>query len=183
MSGFNIEFSHVGLQVFDLQKMIDFYSGLLGLQVTDRGMLHGKTPIAFLSRNPRDHHQVALVQMRPPEAAVSTVNQISFRLQDVDTLRCMRDHLKDAGYEKFRMGMHGNALSAYVFDPEGNQVELFVDTPWYIPQPCSLPYDLDLPTDQILAETEKFCRTQPGFKPADEWRAEFARKIATDAGG
>lgn len=181
VSDFEIEFSHVGLQVFDLDRMISFYSGLLGFPVTDRGMLHGKTPIAFLSRNPRDHHQIALVQMRPEKARASTVNQISFRLPDIDTLRRMRNHLQRNGNEQFRMAMHGNALSIYVFDPEGNQVELFVDTPWYIPQPCSVSFDLDLPTPQILSETEKFCREQPGFSSAEDWRARLARTIAGQA--
>jgi catechol-2,3-dioxygenase len=182
MTRFNIEFSHIGLQVFDIERMIGFYSGVLGFPVTDRGLLHGTVPIAFLSRDPRDHHQIALVQMRPEEAKLSTVNQISFRLPDVETLRAMRDHLRRAGYDQFRMAMHGNALSLYVFDPEGNQLEIFVDTPWYIPQPCSLPYDLDLPTDEILAKTEQFCRAQPGFKPAQDWQAEFTRVLAANVG-
>ena len=180
MTQINIEFSHVGLQVFDIERMLAFYSGVLGFPVTDRGLLHGVTPIAFVSRNPRDHHQIVLVQMRPEAAEHSTLNQISFRLQSVDDLRKMRDHLRNAGFEKFRMAMHGNALSIYVFDPEGNQVELFVDTPWYIPQPCSLPYDLDLSTAEIMAMTEEFCRAQPGFNIAEEWRREFANALERD---
>jgi hypothetical protein len=74
--------------------------------------------------------------------------------------------------------MHGTALSFYVFDPEGNQLELFIDTPWYIPQPCNPEFDLSLRTNEIWEMTEKFCREQPGFKPADQWRAEFAAQLS-----
>lgn len=40
---------------------------------------------------------------------------------------------------------HGNALSVYFHDPEKNRVELLIDTPWYVPQPYRVPYDIMLP--------------------------------------
>ena len=44
---------------------------------------------------------------------------------------------------------HGNAWSAYFKDPEGNRIEVFVDSPWYTPQPCRQPLDLTQPVEQI----------------------------------
>jgi hypothetical protein len=32
-----------------------------------------------------------------------------------------------------------------VRDPEGNRIELFVDTPWYVQQPLRIPMDMNLP--------------------------------------
>lgn len=177
MAEIEIAFSHIGIQVFELDRMIAFYSEVLDFPVTDRGMLHGVTPIAFLSRDPRDHHQIVLVQMRPESAKDSTVNQISFRLPGLDDLRALRGRLRAHGFEKFRCAMHGTALSVYVFDPEGNQIEMFVDTPWYIPQPCSLPFDLDLPNDEVMARTEAFCREQEGFMPVEEWRETLRARL------
>ena len=82
------------------------------------------------------------------------------------------------GVTKHRSITHGNAWALYVHDPEGNQIELFVDSPWYIEQPCAEPIDLDRPTKDILAESEAFCRNQPGFKPIEDWRAAMAERIA-----
>ena len=60
---------------------------------------------------------------------------------------------------------HGNALSVYCGDPEGNQVEIYMDTEWHVPQPHMEPIDLDQPNEQILAWNERHCRATPGFMP------------------
>jgi len=73
---------------------------------------------------------------------------------------------------------HGNAWAIYVHDPEGNQCELFVDSPWYIEQPCSEHIDLNRPTSEIMAESEAFCRAQDSFKPIAEWKAQMKDLIA-----
>src|SRR6516162_4793559 len=73
---------------------------------------------------------------------------------------------------------HGNAWSVYFQDPEGNQIEMFCDTPWYVPQPCGFKIDLDQSEDDVYRATEAYCREQPGFKPMEEWRAEIGKKIA-----
>jgi hypothetical protein len=38
--------------------------------------------------------------------------------------------------------------------------------------------DLDRSTEEILAESEAFCRAQPGFRRVEEWRAAMAERIA-----
>ena len=65
----------------------------------------------------------------------------------------------------------------YFQDPEGNRIEMFCDTPWYVPQPLGFKIDLDKPADELFAETEAFCREKAGFMPIEEWRAEIAKKI------
>ena len=74
---------------------------------------------------------------------------------------------------------HGNALSIYFADPEGNTIEVYLDTPWYVPQPLGYEIDLEKTEDELYRETEAICRAKPGFKPMEEWRAEISRKIAT----
>ena len=73
---------------------------------------------------------------------------------------------------------HGNAWSVYFSDPEGNRIEMFCDTPWYVPQPLGYEIDLDKSEDELYRETEAMCRAKPGFKPMEEWRAEISKKIA-----
>ena len=84
----------------------------------------------------------------------------------------------EAGCQGIRPISHGNAWSVYFQDPEGNQIEMFCDTPWYVPQPCGFKIDLDKPEDELYRETEAYCRDREGFKPIEEWRAEISKKIA-----
>ena len=61
---------------------------------------------------------------------------------------------------------HGNALSVYFRDPEKNRVELLIDTPWYVPQPYRVPYDIMLPDAEVWAAVEKQVRAVPDFQDA-----------------
>ena len=59
-------FSPIGFHVRDLDTMAEFYTRLLGLDLTDRGTLRipGEPEIAFLSSDSQEHHQIALVEGR-----------------------------------------------------------------------------------------------------------------------
>ena len=59
---------HIGLYAFDLEKMVEFYSRIFGLVVTDRGHSGRGFDIAFLSRDPIEHHQIAIASGRPKDA-------------------------------------------------------------------------------------------------------------------
>lgn len=72
---------------------------------------------------------------------------------------------------------HGNALSVYVRDPEGNRLELFVDTPWYVNQPLRVPFDFALSDQQLWDWAEGHARSLPGFRPRAQWVAEMAAKM------
>jgi catechol-2,3-dioxygenase len=73
---------------------------------------------------------------------------------------------------------HGNAISLYFRDPEGNRIELFFDTPWYCRQPVREPVDFARTDDEILADAERVARSLPDFKPREAWMAEVAAKMA-----
>mgnify|MGYP003352561639 CR=1 FL=1 len=85
-----LSFSHMGFYVSDLEKMTDFYSRILGFPVTDHGLLRGTIPITFLSRDPKEHHQIALIQARPEGSGLGIIHQISFRLADLESLQRLR---------------------------------------------------------------------------------------------
>ncbi len=75
----------------------------------------------------------------------------------------MRDRLVTAGVDINRYACHGNAWSIYFSDPEGNYLELYVHTPWYVPQPYADDFNLDESNDEITRKTEALCRKDPGF--------------------
>ncbi len=172
-----LSMSHIGLYVYDLPKMEDFYTRVLGFTVTDRGKVRG-ADIVFTSWDPKDHHQVALVNGRPKHLAFNHVNQISFRVATVEDLQAIWKRVKsEAEVTDLRPMDHGNAWSLYFRDPEGNRLEVFCDTQWYIDQPCIEDLDLSLPADQIRAKSDAFCRSAPGFKPIEEYQAQIAEKM------
>jgi catechol-2,3-dioxygenase len=165
-----ISLSHFGIHVTDGARMEAFYTRVLGLLVTDRGALpHGPT-LTFLSHDPDQHHQLVLVTGRPPGVEYNVVNQISFKVSTLTDLKAMHARLREEGIKDFRIVTHGNAWSVYFGDPEGNRVELFVDTPWHTPQPFAEPFDIEAPVEAILAETEAICRNRPGFVSRADWR-------------
>ena len=83
----------------------------------------------------------------------------------------------DEGTSELLCVTHGNAVSIYFRDPEGNRLEVFMDTPWYCEQPLREPIDLSQPDDAILARAEAIARSRPRFQPRAEWRAEMARRM------
>lgn len=165
----------MGIYVADLARMEDFYTRVLGFAVTDRGEL-GDLTIVFLSLDPREHHQIILATGRK-EGGFNPINQVSFRLAELAGLKSMARRLQDEGAKDISPISHGNALSVYFRDPEGNRLEIFIDTPWYVRQPLRIPMDLSLPDAALWAWAEAEARRQPGFQSVEEWRAQIARRI------
>ena len=180
----NLMFSHMGFAVSDLAKMEDFYSRVLGFTVTDRGEVLGMD-LVFLSRDPLDHHQVVLVSGRPDNLPPnpfhpqfgSVINQISFRVGSLDSLRSLLAVLRRENVQNILVGNHGIAWSIYCHDPEGNNLEFFVDTDWYFPQPFLVPLDLEQPNEEIRRVTEEMSRQQPGFEPYTDWRKRMRARM------
>jgi catechol 2,3-dioxygenase len=168
--------NHVGLYVWDLERMVTFYTRVFDLDVTDRGTGAAfPHDLVFLSSDPEEHHQLVLVSGRPADAAFSTVMQISFEVDSLADVRAAGARaVAEGATEQFGLN-HGNAWSIYCKDPESNTVEVYADTPWHVPQPFGHPLDLTKDDAAIYAETEAECRATPGFLPRAEWAAGRAR--------
>jgi catechol-2,3-dioxygenase len=177
-SGFR--FSHFGMFVTDIARIEDFYTRLLEFTVTDRGRLTGPAgpmELVFLSRDPDEHHQLVLVSGRPKELPFNPINQISFKTDRLADLCAMYRTLVGEGLPGIAPVTHGNAVSVYLPDPEGNRLELYHDLPWYVSQPVRDPVDLGGEEAALMERLEAHARTLPGFRPRAEWRAEMARRM------
>jgi catechol 2,3-dioxygenase len=172
------QLSHCGVYARDIDAMVAFYTTTIGLVLSDRGVSSRGGELAFMTAAPGHHHQLVVVSGRAPEG-VSTVNQLSFKVASLDELKETYGRVRDAGIAEIRQTSHGNALSIYFPDPEGNMVEIYMDTPWYVPQPHGVPIDLSMPNDEIMAQTETHCRETPGFMPLKDWQAEVERRLHT----
>lgn len=171
--------AHVGIYVFDLDRMLDFYLSVFRLTVTDEGI--GKNfgnRLVFMSATEDQHHQLVLSAGRSPEAKVSTVMQLSFLVPDLAELRRNRDVALAKGATEMRPMNHGNAWSLYYFDPEGNRIEVYVDTPYYVAQPYGTPLDLDKSAEELLAETYAMVKDDPTYMPLADWQAKFRTRGA-----
>jgi len=177
----SLQFSHLGLYVNDLPRMADFYKRALRFTQTDAGDL-GSTQLVFLSRDPAEHHQLVLASGRPAELGFNLINQVSFRVPDLATLRRFHERLLAHGAQDMQPVTHGNAVSIYCRDPEGNRLELFMDTPWYCDQPLREPVDLSQPDEQILARAEAIAKRFPKFMSRAQWQADIARRMQEDQG-
>ncbi len=176
-SSFAPELSHFGISVTDIDLMKSFYTKVFNLKVNDEGP--GVTfnfRLVFLSGRPDMHHQLVLAENRPADCTFSTVMQLSFKVKTLDELRQVRKAALDNGATAMRGLNHLNALSIYFKDPEGNTVEVYLDTPWYAPQPHGEPLDLDLPDEEIWAQTEKAARADPGFMLETDRQALFNKE-------
>ena len=170
-----MEIGHVGLYVRDFDRMLAFYQSVYGFAVTDIAR-NEKRSIVFLTAFPSSHHQLVLATGRP-ESEQHLINQLSFRLNSLAELRRVYQRLVEAGIPNLEPLTHGIAWSVYFADPEGNRIEAYVDTPWYITQPHRTTIDLSASEEDIYAFTEELCRNAPGFKPMDLWSKETAQNI------
>jgi len=165
------QLTHVGIFVRDIDRMTAFYTEVFGLTVSDRGDIPGDRKIVFMSNDPDEHHQFVLVSGRPADETMTVAQQLSFRVDTLDDVRALHDKVAAAGMEITQQTCHGNALSVYFKDPDGNRVEIYTHTPWYIPQPHAVPFDLSQSNEEILAWTEAYCRGDADFMSAEQ-RAE-----------
>jgi catechol-2,3-dioxygenase len=175
-----LSFSHVGIFVNDIAKMEAFYTRQLEFTVTDRGQLsgpHGPVELMFLSRNPDEHHQIVMATGRPDKLDFNVVNQISMRADSLATLKNFHARLREAEVREMTPVTHGNAMSIYFRDPEGNRLEIFIDSPWYVTQPMRVDLPIEMPEAELMQWVEGHARKLPGFRPRAEWRAEMARKM------
>lgn len=169
--------AHVGLYVDDVDACVNWYKRMLGLVETDRGPFRGGT-LVFLSRSSEEHHQVVLMSPKPQGVTGSSINQLSFRVDDLDEVRTFYRHLKAQGANIQRCTNHGNAWSVYFFDPEGNRCEVYTPSPWYVAQPFGEELDLDASAADIRAKTEAMVKTYPTYVEMSKWSEGMREKLA-----
>ena len=120
---------HVHLKVADLERAIDFYSGVLGFEV----MQKINDQAAFLSAGGY-HHHIGLNAWESPGGTppppghtglFHTAILYPSRAALADALR----RISDAGIAIDGASDHGVSEAIYLRDPDGNGVELYRDRP------------------------------------------------------
>ena len=172
-----LSWSHAVLNVRDLDSMLEFYTGVMGFTISDRGPVAPNAPeIVFMSNTPDEHHQVALLHAREGETSGNPLNHLAFRVEGFDDVQDMHERLQKIPEMKILPLSHGNTLSLYFNDPEGNGLEVFWDTPWHVEQPQGKVWDTTLDRETALAWVEENFSEEPNFSKHEEAGAEFVNR-------
>ena len=175
-----ISWSHCVLKVRDVEAMISFYEDVFGFVVADRGPLPGppgSPEIVFMSGSSSDHHQLAFTVSRGDEEATS-LDHNAFRVGSIADVKEMIDRVsKDPRVKSYMPLTHGNAISVYFSDPEGNGVEVFWDSPWHVKQPAVQGWDPSMSDEEVLADVEAKFRDNSEFRPMQDYRAAKAKEF------
>ncbi len=120
--------AHVVIKVRDLDRSKKFYMDVMGLD------LMGEIPqprVAFLAAHRRDHHEIGLLEVGPqagdPKPSDVGLVHIAFRLETEQELVAAYRELKERDVKIHFTVDHGVTRSVYFFDPDGNELEVYVD--------------------------------------------------------
>ncbi len=122
------ELGHYVLYVRDMQPMVDFYTEIVGLDIA--GTTFGGRATALTGG--RTHHELLLIEVGNAPGPL-TGHRIGLYHagwcigEDDDDLRKALEKCKSSGVNIVGTSDHGISHSLYVKDPDGNEIELYVD--------------------------------------------------------
>jgi catechol 2,3-dioxygenase len=129
-----IELGHIVLYVRNVALSRAFYGDVLGWPLVATAEIDGARALAFSAG--RTHHDLLLIEAGPDAARPSTTAQrlgryvIGIKIgNDDEDLRVMLRRIIGHRIPLVGSADHTIAHSLYVLDPDGNEVELYVDVP------------------------------------------------------
>jgi catechol 2,3-dioxygenase len=122
------QLGHVVLKVRDRDRSERFYVDVLGFPIAAR---MDAPPMTFFTLG--NHHDFAIVAVGPdaPDAPANSPGlfHVAFKVgNETDDLRRAKAHLEAHGVKIAGIADHTVSQSIYVNDPDGNAIEIYVDT-------------------------------------------------------
>lgn len=148
---------HVGLYVRDIERSVAFYRDILGMQVSDRSPRGG----VFMTAQERavEHHELLLVPGRNDSGSVNLLQQVSFRCATLKDVKDFHRVFIENNIPINRVVSHGNTVSIYARDPDGNSVEVYWPSGVDVPQPFGQPMDLTKSEFEIREQLNQILKT------------------------
>jgi catechol 2,3-dioxygenase len=127
------ELGHIVLYVSDLDRSVAFYRDLLGWPAV-ASPEHFR---AMMFTTGRTHHELLLIEVGPDAAPIPRGRRVGMYHFGVrvgesdDELRAVLEELRARPDLVTIVGSadHGVTHSLYVLDPDGNEIELYIDVP------------------------------------------------------
>ena len=143
---------HVGLYVRDMERSVAFYRDVLGLKVSDRS----PRGAVFMTAQDRlaEHHELLLAPGRDDDGKVNVLQQVSFRCATVGDVKEFYRVFVENNVPINRCVSHGNTVSIYAQDPDGNSVEVYWPSGVDVPQPFGKPMDLSKSETEIMQQLD-----------------------------
>ena len=132
------ELGHLVLYVRDLRRSVHFYRDVLGWRPILGGDDDSPLPFpaaAFNAPSNRTHHELLLIEVGPDAAALPEGRRVGlyhFGLKvgdSDDELREALATLQANDVPVLGASDHTVTHSLYIADPDGNEIELFIDVP------------------------------------------------------
>ena len=142
---------HLGFYVRDIERSVAFYRDILGMQVSDRS----PRGAVFMTAQDRlqEHHELYLAPGREGDGKI--LQQVSFRCASLTDVKEFYRIFLERRVPIQRVVTHGNTVSIYFEDPDGNSVEVYWPTGIDVPQPFGKPMDLTKSEEEILARVKQ----------------------------
>lgn len=134
---------HIGINVSDLGRSVDFYAEVFGLDVVGRedGDTDGRR-YAFLGHDGDLVLTLWEQATAPFDAAAAGLHHLSFQAEDVDQVQAAEQRLRSMGATFVHEGVvpHGEGVSSggiFFLDPDGTRLEVFAPTGATAPAPTA----------------------------------------------
>ena len=123
---------HVVFYVRDLDRSVKFYTAIVGLNLKGR-IFNNRA--AMLSGG-STHHELLLIQVgdaqEPMHGKRIGLYHVGWKIgASLEELRSQYARILDLGYDIDGLSDHTITQSIYLRDPDGNEIELYVDDPAY----------------------------------------------------
>jgi len=124
------ELGHVVYYVRNLEASLKFYHEAVGLGVSGK-IFRDR---AALLTGGRTHHELLLIEVGEATGPLAGkrigLYHVGWKIgASLDDLKQARDRIREQGYAIEGLSDHTISQSLYLRDPDGNEVELFVDNP------------------------------------------------------
>ena len=121
-----MQLGHVNIRVKDLARSEEFYTDVLGLEVT-----HRRDTILFLSSNDLSH-ELPISPLGPDAAGPDNTrvgtNHNAWLMGSFDDLRQIHRRLKEKNVAILRIRQNACSMGIYFTDPDGNENEVYFET-------------------------------------------------------
>ena len=174
--------NHIVLYVRDAQRARAFYQDVLGFVVVET---MGEQAVFLRANGSDNHHDLGLFGLGPQAAPPTRSPRVglyhaAWEVATIEDLERARAALLASGALRGESD-HGNSLSLYAQDPDGNELEVFSMVPreeWAARRFGTRRLDLatELATSRVAGRSERYPSEVDATRPADDLVTEASRE-------